>query len=213
MPRRSVKRSAGLSVATVVLVACANSGCGEKFCVEGLDIGTTYKVTVLDPANANSQYGVQTSQGPSLGTNVSDTQSCGEGFDFVAGATFLIEPISKQDLMGCYGRIAVPSDLGGVQLAGQTGGPTEGGGVLMQTPTFQASFSDGCVGQWQLGFISVDQAPPLKAPVPGEYPPVLLLRTFQPTGAVASQSCPLLDSKLAVSNSCDDYFVVKLEKT
>jgi hypothetical protein len=94
-----------------------SSGCDERFCVEGLDIGTTYKVTVLEPADANSQYGVQTSQGRNFGRNTSGAQSCGAGFDLVAGSTFLLRPVSKKDLMSCYGRIGDVSDLQGVQDA------------------------------------------------------------------------------------------------
>jgi hypothetical protein len=168
---------------------------------------------VLEPANAQSQYAVQTSRGPDFGTNVLDTQSCGAGFDFVAGAAFSIEPVSKQDLMGCYGRIAVPSDVVGVQLVRQIAGPTQGGGVLMQTPTFEAETFGSCVGQWQLGLVSPHEDPPLNAPVPGEYPPVLMLRTFQSDATTDLQACLLPDSKLAASSSCEDYFVVALEKT
>ena len=83
-------------------------------CVEGLDLGTTYRVTVLEPADANSQYGVQTSHGLDFGTPVETADTCGVGFDFVSGSTFLIRPVSKADLMGCYGRTANPSEVGPV---------------------------------------------------------------------------------------------------
>jgi hypothetical protein len=204
-----------LPAQTIVLGLVASvMGCGEKkFCVEGLDIGTTYRVTVLEPADANSQYGVQTSHGPDFGVNLFGAQSCGDRFDFAAGSTFSIEPVSKQDLMGCYGRIAAPSGVDGVQLVRQISGPTQGGGELMQTPAFEADLADGCVGQWQLGFISPHHDSPLTIPVPGAYPPVLMLRTFMLSATTDLQSCLLPDSKLTASSSCEDYFVVKLEKT
>ena len=97
MPFEKRKRWQGLSARVIALGLVASaSSCGEKFCVEGLDIGTTYRVTVLEPANANSQYGVQTSNGPDfgIGMSISDFPTCGAGFDFVAGSTFLIEPVS-----------------------------------------------------------------------------------------------------------------------
>ncbi len=210
-----MKTWAKFLAATMMLSAAvfAASCSKEKYCVEGLDIGTTYQVTVLEPANAKSQYAVQTSRGPDFGMNVLDTQSCGNGFDFVVGSAFSIEPVSKQDLMSCYGRIAVPSGVGGVQLVREISGPTQGGGVLMQTPTFEADLFGGCVGQWQLGFISPQEDPPLTTPVPGEYPPVLMLRTFQSDATTDLQACLLPDSKLTASSSCQDYFVVALEKT
>jgi hypothetical protein len=70
----------------------------------------------------------------------------------------------------------------------------------------------GCSGQWQLRLYS-SGSPPLNTPVPGEYPPVLVLRTFQPSDTTDIQSCLLPESKLAEHGYCSDYFVVKLEKT
>jgi hypothetical protein len=197
------------------LVACANSCVSGGVCVEGLDIGTTYQVTVLEPADANSQYGVQTSNGQDFGMNVVGLPTCGAGFDFVASSTFFIQPVALQRFVAqCEGRIAIPSGVTEIQLGGQTGGVMHGAD-LMATPPFEADRGGGCVGQWDLGFISTHHDPPLNAPVPGEYPPVLLLRTFQPDAAVDLQSCLLPDSKLATFGAgyCADYFVVKLEKT
>lgn len=146
--------------------------------------------------------------------NVSGIPTCGAGFDFVAGSVFMVEPVGKQDLgVDCYGRIAIPSGITEMQLGGYQTTTSIQGGLLMQTPTYEADRGGGCVGQWQLGFISPRYDPPLETPVPGEYPPVLLGRTFQPDAANNLQSCLLPDSKLTASTSCADYFVVKLEKT
>jgi len=197
-----------------------SSGCDKKFCEDGLDLGTTYKVTVLERADANSQYGVQTPQGPysqgpdfGVGFYVRDAETCGASFDLVAGSTFLLRPVSKEDLMSCYGRIGEVSDLRGAQgvLTQQVSAPEWSGGDLLRTDLYNFQ-KGGCSGQWQLNFFS-SHSPPLNPPVPGEYPPVLIYRTFQPTGTIGTQSCPLLDPNVAVSKSCDDLFVVKLEKT
>jgi hypothetical protein len=194
-------------------VAFAASCSKEQYCVEGLDIGTTYQVTVLGPADANSQYGVRTSNGPNFGINLFGLPTCGAGFDFVAGSIFTVEPVSKQDLgVGCDGRIAIPSSITEIQLGGYQTATSIEGGPLMQTPMYEADHGGGCVGQWQLGFISPRDEPPLDAPVPGEYPPVLLGRTFQPPPTTDIQSCLLPDSKLAEHGYCTDYFVVALEK-
>jgi hypothetical protein len=85
----------------------------------------------------------------------------------------------------------------------------------MVTPAFEADRGGGCVGQWDLEFISTHYDSPLKTPVLGEYPPVLLGRTFKPDATTDLQSCLLPDSKLATYGAgyCMDYFVVKLEKT
>ena len=111
-------------------------------CVEGLDLGTTYRVTVLEPADANSQYGVQTSHGLDFGTPVETADTCGVGFDFVSGSTFLIRPVSKADLMGCYGRTANPSEVAEIQLVSEMRGGT-GAGSLMATPAFQVDRGGG----------------------------------------------------------------------
>ena len=201
-------------VGLIVLIVgfSAALGCHDmSYCVEGLDLGTTYRVTVLEPADANSQYGVQTSHGRDFGTYVDTSGTCGAGFDFVSGSTFLIDPVSKADLNGCYGRIAIPSEVAEIQLISQISGST-GGGYMMQTPRFEADRGGGCTGQWQLQFISPRNDPPLNTPVPGEYPPVLMQRTFTAhTSAV--QSCLLPNSALAAHSYCFDDFVVKLEKT
>jgi len=213
------KRRARFAAETAALVACVSSCGDERLCVEGLDIGTTYKVTVLEPADVNSQYGVQTSQGPysqgpdfGIGISVPDAETCGADFDFVAGSTFLLEPVSKRDLMACYGLVGDVSSLQGapgLQLAEQLLGPTSGGGDILSTQTYEIH-SGACSGQWQLSLYSTG-SPPLNAPVPGKYPPVVLQRTF--SDAADIQSCLLPDSKLMEYSYCSDFFVVKLEKT
>jgi hypothetical protein len=219
MPSGNMKRWARGAAELALPIVFAISGCGEKLCVEGLDIGTTYKVTVLEPANANSQYGVQTSggpysQGPDFGVGVSSGETCGAGFDLVAGSTFLLEPVSKEDRMDCYGLVGDVSSLQGtqdVQLAQQPFGPMMGGGDFLSTQTYEMQ-KGGCSGQWQLDFDS-SGSPPLNTPVPGEYPPVVLQRTFQPSDTTDIQSCLLPASKLAEYGYCSDGFIVKLEKT
>ena len=205
-------RSPTSVVAPIILVAAFSMalGCQREYCVEGLDLGTTYRVTVLEPADANSQYGVQLSHGRDFGAEVNPTLTCGAGFDFVSGSTFLIEPISKADFNDCYGRIAVPSEVAEIQLMSQTDAYT-GGGYLMGTPRFQVDRGGGCSGQWQLTFASPRDAPPLGTPVPGEYPPVVMLRTFYCWTDV--QPCLLPNTWLATHTYCTDYFVVKLDKT
>ncbi len=216
MPCQVARRRARLpaSVAVLTVVAATPSCSKEEYCIEGLDIGTTYQVTVLGPADANSQYGVRTSNGPNFGINLFGLPTCGAGFDFVAGSIFTVEPVSKQDLgVGCDGRIAIPSRITEIQLGDQTTASIEGGGPLMQTPVYGADHGGGCVGKWQLGFTSPRDEPPLDTPVPGGYPPVLLDRTFQPSDTTDIQSCLLPDSKLTEYGYCIDYFVIKLEKT
>jgi hypothetical protein len=208
------RRDDGLStrVATTALVVglLVVAGCERSYCVEGLDLGTTYRVTVLGPADANSQYGVKTSHGPDFGVRVDPTLTCGAGFDFVSGSTFLIEPVSKTDLSNCDGRIAIPSEVAEIQLVSQTD-RSVGGGELMATPIFQVDRAGGCTGAWQLDFLSTRHDPPLNAPALGDYPPVLLERRFYPAGDV--QPCLLPNSGLTARTYCIDYFVVKLDRT
>ena len=163
-----------VSVAGLVILVFAALGCDKKYCVEGLDLWTTYQVAVLEPVDSNSQYTVQTSHGPDFGLYILEMPTCGRGFDFVAGSTFLIEPISKVDLMGCYGRKAIPSEVNEIQLVRQNDGPVTGTGELMQTPSFEADRGGGCIGNWILGFFSTNHGTPLQTPVSGEYPPTLL---------------------------------------
>jgi hypothetical protein len=201
-------------VGLVVLIVglSAASGCHVGDCVEGLDLGTTYRVTVLEPADANSQYAVQTSHGPDFGTSVDTAGTCGAGFDFTSGSTFLVKPVSKVDLMGCYGRTAIPSEVAEIQLVNEMSGGT-GAGYLMATPAFQVDRGEGCTGQWQLQFISPRNDPPLTTPVLGDYPPVVMMRTFTVIPGTDVQSCLLPNSRLAAYSNCFDYFVVKLDKT
>jgi len=200
------------SVVALIVGVSATLGCRTDFCLAGLDLGTTYRVTVLEPADANGQYAIQTSHGPDFGISVDPTLTCGTGFDFVSGSTFLIEPVSKGDINGCWGRIAVPTEVAVIQLVSQTNRPVAGGEV-MGTPIFQVDRGAGCTGEWQLDFLSTRHEPPLNTPVPGEYPPVVLERIFTSPPLAEVQSCLLPNSKLADHRYCIDYFVVKLEKT
>ncbi len=207
---RRLPTSVGANVALIVGVA-ATLGCGKMgFCVEGLDLGTTYRVTVLEPADANAQYAVQTSRGPDFGMQVDIALTCGVGFDFVAGSTFLIEPVSKTDLNYCWGRAAIPSEVTEIELVSQMDGSVAGGGV-MGTPGFQVD-REGCTGRWQLEFNSPRQDPPLSTPVLGEYPPVLMRRDFTPSPDEL-QSCPSPIPGLSARTTCSDYFVVRLDTT
>jgi hypothetical protein len=201
-------------VAVLTVVAVTPSCSKDEYCVEGLDIGTTYRVTVLEPANANSQYAVQTSNGPDFGVGmyISDSYTCGAGFDFVAGSTFLLRPVAREDLMACYGRIGYVSDVQEVQLVQRMDGLTSSAGDVLIRPEYKIQ-KGACSGIWELGFTSSHSDSPLKTPVPGAYPPVLMVRTFLSDATTDLQSCLLLDSKLTASSSCSDYFVVKLEKT
>ena len=211
---RPMRRRARLLAQTIVLGLVASvMACGEKkFCVEGLDIGTTYRVTVLEPADANSQYGVQTSHGPDFGTYVGGMATCGAGFDLAAGSMFSVRPVARQDLMACYGRMGDVSNIQGVQLVQKMDGPTFSAGDVLITPIYEIQ-KGACSGDWALGFTSSHHDSPLTIPVPGAYPPVLMLRTFMLSATTDLQSCLLPDSKLTASSSCEDYFVVKLEKT
>jgi hypothetical protein len=195
---------------------CAGCTGEKKFCVDGLDLGTTYQVTVLEPANAQSQYAVQTDHGLDfgIGTSINGLPTCGSGFDLVAGSAFSVTPFSSQGYVDCYGRIAVPSEVIEIHLAGPTNYLASASRLMVTTP-FEADHGGGCIGLWELQFIPHVQDSPLKTPIPGDYPPVILLRSFRPYPTTDPQSCLLLDSKL-VSRGwgyCSDYFVVKLEKT
>jgi hypothetical protein len=209
-----MRRRAQLPAQTIVLgLVTSVMACGEKkFCVEGLDIGTTYRVTVLEPADANSQYGVQTSHGADVGVEAAGTPTCGADFDFVAGSAFFVKPVARQDLMDCYGRIGDVSGVQEVQIVRQMTGPTFSGGLVMITQPYEIQRAD-CTGEWELGFVSPRHDPPLKTPVLGEYPPVLLERQFHPSSTTDLQTCLLADSKLTEYGYCMDYFVAKLEKT
>jgi hypothetical protein len=200
-----------LSGLAVCFMACLALGCGRDYCVEGLDIGTKYRVTVLEPANDQSQYGVQASYGRDFGVAVGGGRSCGAGFDFVSGSTFTVEPVSKVDMARCYGRRAIPGEIAEVRLI-QEDGYSFQGGTLMVTPVYEIERGAGCIGRWQLGFISPHNAPPLSPPHPGEYPPVILARTFDATDKTDQTSCLLQDSKLVANSYCTDYFVISLEK-
>lgn len=212
--RPVLQRSARSRVWLLALgvIVSTSYGCERKFCVEGLDIGTTYRVTVLEPANAQSQYAVQTSKGPDFGMYVGWVSTCGAGFDFVAGSTFLVRPVARVSPTNCDERIAEVSGLQEVQIIKEPSGLATNGGPLLTSRPFEGQ-RGGCTGTWNLAFMSPHYDPPLKVPVPGEYPPVLMLRTFSPPPGADIQSCLLPDSELESRPSCEDYFVVKLEKT
>jgi hypothetical protein len=190
-------------------LACA-SGCGSGMCVDGLDLGTTYQVSVLEVVSETSQYAAQTSHGPDFGAQIFGGTQCAVGFDFVAGSEFLIEPVSKLNLNHCYGRLAVPRNVDEIALLEESNSWSHGGGQLMRTPVYSADRS-GCSGWWQLVFISTG-ASPLKAPIPGEHPPVLLLRYFR-FGTTDGTICGQPSSTIPMYSECKDYFVVQLTKT
>jgi len=196
---------------TPLPVLLALLGCDPGFCVDGLDLGRSYRVTVLEPADANSQYGIQLANGRDFGTEVDRTLSCGAGFDVAAGEVFLVEPVSKADVNGCWGRVAIPTDVPGVQLLGESD-RRAAAGFLMATPILRAELATGCSGDWELIFIWT-RGNPVAAPVPGDYPPVVLERLFTARDFTDLQSCLLPSSGLASHGYCADYFVVKLDKS
>jgi hypothetical protein len=202
----------GVALSIVTVLASLALGCqGADYCVDGLDLGTTYRVTVLEQANKQSQYGVETSYGRDFGVGNSDMEAytCGKGFDFVAGTTFEIRPDSREYLAGCYGRIGTPTGITEVRLLQQLDYAIQGG-TLMQSPAYEVEREPGCLGRWQVGFISNHRDPPLSPPVPGAYPPVILGRTFRSNANL--ESCLLPDSQLAARGYCMDYFVIRLDR-
>jgi len=97
--------------------------------------------------------------------------------------------------MACYGRIGYVSDVQEVQLVQRMDGLTSSAGDVLIRPEYKIQ-KGACSGIWELGFTSSHSDSPLKTPVPGAYPPVLMVRTFLSDATTDLQSCLLLDSKL-----------------
>lgn len=180
------------------------TGCQQSWCVEGLDLGTSYRTTVLDRATPDSRYGVQGRNGADFGMAVSGS-TCGSDFDLVADSTFVITPVSKIDLNGCDGRLAVLSGVTEIELAEEVSFPHRTPGLVMRTPTYRAHRGGDCDGVWQAGYASPHGKVTLGTPIPGTYPSLLLHRLFDAT----SGSCVAEFGGGPVG--CDDYFVISLE--
>jgi hypothetical protein len=193
-------------VFAAVVAACVGSCC-RGWCVEGLDLGCTYRTTVLDRASSDSVYGVLRDGGPDFGVDVSGVPSCGSGFDLVAGSNFLVTPVKALSLKDCDGRLAVISELKEMSLLEQVEEPKHGYGALMKTAPYTAQRHSDCLGQWQLDYVSPREAPPVGSAVPGTYPAVLLRRYFNSV----SGYCVAELGGGAVE--CNDYFVISLEPT
>jgi hypothetical protein len=191
--------------AAIVLVAgLLGAGCKMTWCVEGLELGHSYRTTVLDRATSDSIYGVRSERGAEFGMQVSGS-TCGANFDLIPGSTFVVKPVSKVDCLDCYGRLGVVSGVSEIQLAEEVTFPVRAAGELMRSPVYRAYHGDTCDGEWQLDYLSSYHDSPLEPPVPGSYPAVVLLRYFN----ASLGSCVAEFGGDAIG--CDDYFVISLE--
>jgi len=175
LAQRKLRASAVLCT-LLCMTACLFGG-GEDYgpCHPELKNGEKLRVTLLEEWNQGSQFQV---------VNTSSSQGfygCGYKPELAAGTTLQIQLVgnSESGRAGCDDRLATFA-LDGVTLEGGPFGLSGQGDALVQASN-RASFPDGCSGGWEAALILPRGSRGIfAAAIPGEVPPVALVRNFYP---------------------------------
>jgi hypothetical protein len=179
-------------------------GCSTPPCKSGPQASGRYRVTVNEPYTEQSQF----TYNPSL-TRHTVPDRCGGPFGAGAGAQLEFRTtgtfVKRDD--DCT---LVAADLTATSADAVLLGPSSDSSALLQVQQTNAYFfgaeeveTGGCRGTLAFEVIA-GRAPDglFSAPVPGQYPPAVLYRLFEPELNDAAPTCLF----------CDDAFVAQLEE-
>ena len=187
-------------LALLTTAACFNN---PGNCVDGVELGVVYEVSVIESYDKNSKFTFDANSGSS------PSNACG-GFDLV-GRSFRAKPTRSLSHPACHGRAASVSDIPDLVLVSKSGHQNNNFG-LMSSEGLTGIFRGACeVARWQMLLNAPDRSgDPLAIAAPGKVPPLVMERTFipSPTSLEACRSVGFPMDK----NNCIDTFVVQLRK-
>ena len=190
--------------AIVIGGALCLAGCSTPPCKSGPQASGRYRVTVNEPYTEQSQFTFDINL-----TRQTVPNRCGGSFGTGAGAQLEFRTIGtlvKRD-NDCT---LVAADLTATSGDAMVLGPSSDSSALLAVQQTNAYFfaaneveTAGCRGTLAFEVIA-GRAPDglFSAPVPGQYPPAVLYRLFQPEQNDAAPTCLF----------CDDAFVAQLEE-
>jgi len=180
------------------------AGCSTPPCKSGPQASGRYRVTVNEPYTEQGPFTFN----PSL-TRQTVPDRCGGPFGAGTGAQLEFRTtgtfVKRDD--DCT---LVAADLTATSAGAVVLGPSSNSSALLQVQQTNAYFfgadeveTDGCRGTLAFEVIA-GRAPDglFSAPVPGQYPPAVLYRLFEPEQNDAAPACLF----------CDDAFVAELER-
>ena len=203
---------ARLAIALLLLAAVAG-GCKESDpwpCVEGVEPGDTLAVTLLENYDEETTFRYDLATFFGIDSDVASLfEACQFGHDLALGATLTVDVLKwyvEEDGKSCN-RLALTVDDTAQATFGDANTVSffwPAGGLPMGTAQHPFALVDGCERSWAAYFLvrSADGVGPFDAAVPGELPPVLMMRDIWPTDDACSYS--------EEANTC--LFVVQLEK-
>lgn len=158
-------------------------------------VGVILDVSFLEKYSPQSAYAYD---GRTITSERLDWSSCAGRDGLAPGAVMRIRTVGEEPLTSCNGLVLdVISGPEGLPVLRRPSGVREFLGASYATQL------GGCPGTWTLRFLEVREGDVLAAPIPGQAPPVVAIRTFAP----ATSNGP--DDGCA---GCFDAFVVQLDK-
>ena len=187
-------------IALLTMAACFNN---PGYCVDGVELGVTYEVSVIESYDKNSKFTFDANSGSS------PSNACG-GFDLV-GRSFRAKPTRSLSHPACDGRAASVSDVPDLALVSVSGDEYPNSG-LMGSEGLTGVFRGACeIARWQMQLKAPDQSgDPLAIAAPGKVPPLVMKRTFVPS-PTSLDACRTVGFPMD-KNNCIDTFVVQLRK-
>jgi hypothetical protein len=194
-------------------VVAGTSACAEKAedCWPQLEKGHTYSATILEAYTSAGSFQYH------LNTNWENWSSCGASMAYPQGLELQMTIADKliDEHGGCttaYGPIEGVPDV--VLAQGPEPLATDfTGRSMMFLETYQAAHA-ACGGTWAAG-VDTERptgSNPMDTPVPGELPPAVFVRYFQPTcdGNPDCSAICACSTGSCSADSCSDVYVVQL---
>lgn len=175
------------------LLAGGLAACEAAPCDHVLQEEKVYSAVVLASYSTGGVY-----PGPDPVARGAD--SCA-GFDgMTEGTSVGLKMVGRTDGESCRPALGMLEQVPPAVTISKPGQPTGATSVLLKGVGMTTL--NGCSGWYSLGYYRVQGAQdPFAVPVPGQTPPLVLLRGFQPSSD-AGAGC----------KSCQDYFVVQLQR-
>lgn len=180
----------------------------SKPCVEGVEPGDRLSVALLERYDADTTfaYDLPTFFGPSAGREAA-YEGCNPTRDLPPGEPLTVDVLKwyvEEDGNSCNTLIMSANDTSLAQLgpAATDGFSWGAGGIRLGSAWHGLAVVGGCTRRWVAEFMVRSGAHPLDRAVPGEIPPVLMMRALYETDDDCSYE--------ELGQAC--LFVVQLEK-